>query len=264
MAKRFLHRQIGDSVLFATKADESFRLHSPLYTKPPYLAQRLPRNADTLNTPHPSPAITTTTPPMESYTHLPIRLDPSTKALSAPPTASTALRDELAALNALHRTLITSETAANGVPPAPLPVNPKRSTQVGKLREAGNAAYKKGQHADALRMYSLGLEMALGRPGWEPAGLVREEASALYANRAQAHMAVQEWADGAVDAECSVELKRVGNAKAWWRRGRCLLEMGRLQEARAWVESALEFEAGEADLVALLREIEAVGEKRGR
>lgn len=57
-------------------------------------------------------------------------------------------------------------------------------------------------------------------------------------------MAMQGWAEGAVDAECSVELKKVGNAKAWWRRGRCLVEMGRLEEARKWVEDALEFEGG--------------------
>lgn len=64
------------------------------------------------------------------------------------------------------------------------------------------------------------------------------------------------WAEGAVDAQCSVELKKAQNAKAWWRRGRCLLEMGRVEEARTWVSEALEFEGQEADLVALMEEIE--------
>ncbi|KAF7577420.1 hypothetical protein PtrM4_016600 [Pyrenophora tritici-repentis] len=98
--------------------------------------------------------------------------------------------------------------------------------------------------------------MALARPSWEPSGLVREELSGLLSNRAQANMSMQNWAEGSVDAEASVEMKKVGNAKAWWRRGKCLLEMGRLDEAEAWVKTGLEFEATEQDLVGLKDEIE--------
>jgi translocation protein SEC72 len=98
--------------------------------------------------------------------------------------------------------------------------------------------------------------MALARPAWEPSGLVREEVSGLLSNRAQANMALKNWAEGAVDAEASVEMKKVGNAKAWWRRGKCLLEMGRLDEAAQWVKQGLEFEATEQDLVNLKDEIE--------
>lgn len=78
----------------------------------------------------------------------------------------------------------------------------------------------------------------------------------MYSNRAQAHMAVSGWPEGSVDAQCSVELKKVGNAKAWWRRGRCLVEMGRIEEAREWVEEGLEFEGGEGELKSLMGEIE--------
>lgn len=84
---------------------------------------------------------------------------------------------------------------------------------------------------------------------------MKEEAGVLYANRAQAYMAAGMWAEGAADAETSVELKRVGNGKAWWRRGRCLCEMGRWVEARAWVGSGLEVEGNEGDLAALAKEI---------
>jgi len=73
-------------------------------------------------------------------------------------------------------------------------------------------------------------------PTIEASGLLREEASLLYANRAQAYMASSQWPEGAADAACSVELKRQGNGKAWWRRGRCLVEMGKWEEARKWVE----------------------------
>lgn len=77
----------------------------------------------------------------------------------------------------------------------------------------------------------------------------------LFANRAQAYMAAQMWAEGAADAETSVEMKRVGNGKAWWRRGRCLCEMGRWEDARKWVLEGLEVEGNEGDLGALMKEI---------
>ncbi|KAI0828764.1 hypothetical protein F5Y06DRAFT_222498 [Hypoxylon sp. FL0890] len=196
---------------------------------------------------------------LETFTMLPLQIDPQTKAL-ATSSSSRALQAELASLNALHRSLLALETP-NQVPPPPVPVNPKRSANVSKLRDSGNAEYRKGKHADAVKFYSLGLQMALTRPLWEPQQLVREEVAALYANRAQAYMAMQSWAEGAADAEASVEAKRVGNSKAWWRRGKCLMEMGRLAEAKEWVSKGLEMEGDEGELVALLKDINAKLEK---
>jgi translocation protein SEC72 len=191
----------------------------------------------------------------DTFTLLPLEMDPTTKQISATHSAGNALNTELAALNALHRSLLNVETPT-GTPPPPVPVNPKRSAQIGKLRESGNAAFRKGDHGQAVKLYGLAIEMALGRPSWEPSGLVREEVSGLLSNRAQANMAQQNWAEGAVDAEASVEMKKVGNAKGWWRRGKCLLEMSRLEEAEQWVKQGLEFEATESDLVQLKDEIE--------
>ncbi|KAI0160081.1 hypothetical protein GGR52DRAFT_564241 [Hypoxylon sp. FL1284] len=197
---------------------------------------------------------------LDTFTMLPLQLDPQTKAISTT-SGSRALQAELASLNTLHRSLLALETP-NQVPPPPVPVNPKRSANVSKLRESGNNEYRKGKHADAVKFYGLGLQMALTRPLWEPQQLVREEVAALYANRAQAHMALQSWAEGAADAEASVEAKRVGNSKAWWRRGKCLMEMGRLPEAREWVSKGLEMEGDEGELVALLKDVDTrLGEK---
>ncbi|KAF2176291.1 hypothetical protein K469DRAFT_682624 [Zopfia rhizophila CBS 207.26] len=191
----------------------------------------------------------------DTFTLLPLHLNPQSKAISSTGTTNNALATELAALNTLHRSLLSVDTPT-GTPPPPVPVNPKRSAQINKLRESGNNEFRKNNYANAIRMYSLAIEMALGRPAWEPSGLVREEVSGLLSNRAQANMALQNWAEGAVDAEASVEMKKVGNAKGWWRRGKCLLEMGRYEEADAWVKQALEFEATEQDLVQLKEEIE--------
>ncbi|KAI5917060.1 hypothetical protein F4810DRAFT_94204 [Camillea tinctor] len=196
---------------------------------------------------------------LDTFTLLPLQIDPQTKAVSTSSPSRT-LQTELTHLNALHRALLTLETP-NQVPPPPIPVNPKRSANIGKLRDSGNAEHRKGRYADAVKFYGLGLQMALTRAPWEPQQLVREESAALYANRAQAHMALGSWAEGAVDAEASVEAKRVGNPKAWWRRGKCLVEMGRLGEAREWVARGLEMEGGDADLLALLRDVDARIEK---
>ncbi len=143
-----------------------------------------------------------------------------------------------------------------------MPVNPKRSAQIQKMRDQGNASLRTSksspsptQAQEAIKLYTYGIEMALGRPSWEPAQLVREEVGVLFANRAQAYMAAQMWAEGAADAETSVEMKRVGNGKAWWRRGRCLCEMGRWEDARKWVLEGLEVEGNEGDLGALMKEI---------
>ncbi|PFH58345.1 hypothetical protein XA68_13859 [Ophiocordyceps unilateralis] len=201
---------------------------------------------------------------MSDLTHfdlLPLHMDPTSKAIGTAQ-RTRATEAELEQLNALHRALLSLDSGANGVPPPPIPVNPKRTSNVTKLRDNGNVEYRKQRYAEAVRLYTLGIQMALTRPMWEPAALVREEVSGLLANRAQAHMAMRNWPEGAVDAEASVEARRVGNAKGWWRRGRCLVEMGRLDEAREWVRSGLEVEGEEAELVGLLKEIETALDKK--
>lgn len=200
---------------------------------------------------------------LDHFDLLPIQMNPQSKAIEAN-SKSRALAAELEELNTLHRSLLNLENPG-GVPPPPIPVNPKRTAQVTKLRDQGNAEYRKNKFDEAIKMYTLGVQMALQRPMWEPSALVREEVSGMLANRAQAHMALQNWPEGAIDAEASVEARRVGNAKGWWRRGRCLMEMGRLDEAREWVKQGLEVEGDEGELVSLLKEIdEAIGKKKGQ
>jgi translocation protein SEC72 len=179
----------------------------------------------------------------DTFNLLPLTIDPATKAISS---SDPSLASELEQLNRIHRGLITLETP-NQTPPPPAPVNPKRSIQITKLKEEGNKLYKKGSLPEALQMYDLAIKMAAERPPWEASGLVREELSTLYGNRAQTLMAQQSWAEAAVDAETAVEMKKVGNLKAWWRRGQCLKEMGRLEEAAEWVKQGLDFERAGPD-----------------
>ncbi|TQS38185.1 hypothetical protein Golomagni_01317 [Golovinomyces magnicellulatus] len=182
----------------------------------------------------------------ETFTFLPIQIDTSgNKACVTTSSDSQSLQRELELLNQLNQNLINLKSP---VPPPPVPVNPKHSANITKLRESGNAAFRQGKHAEAIRFYSLGLEMCSKRPLWEPCSLFREEIANLYANRSQVNMSLQNWPEGAIDAQASVEAKKFGNTKAWWRRGRCLLEMGRINEATEWVETALEIEENDAEL----------------
>lgn len=196
----------------------------------------------------------------ETFTSIPLTLDPDTKAVTS---TQPHLASNLDELNRFHRHIVALETPNQNIPP-PAPVNPKRSVQIGKLRESGNASFKKGAFAEAIKMYDLAIKMAMDRPPWEASGLVREELSALHGNRAQALMSQQAWPEGALDAKISTEMKRVGNVKGWWRRGQCLKEMGRLDEARDWLRQGVEFEragpekANLGELESLLRDVEGV------
>lgn len=199
---------------------------------------------------------------IDIYNQYPITLDPTSKAINlgtqaTTPASATAVTNELNELNALHRALLSVDPP--NIPPPPLPINPKRSAQITKLRDSANAAYRKDNHAEAVRLYTYAIDMGISRPGWEPVTLAREELAGLYANRAQAYMAQQAWADGLVDAKCSVESKPVGNVKAWWRAGKCLAEMGRWEEAQVAIDKGLEFEPrsgeGAKELIALLEEV---------
>lgn len=203
--------------------------------------------------------------PADTFTLLPLSIDSDLKVSCQPsPSLPPNLVSELVALNTLHHTLLTSEAAsqADNIPPPPVPVNPKRSAAIAKLRTSGNDAYKKKQFGEAVRVYSLGIEMALGRPNWEPSGLVKDELYLLYANRSQAYMATGLWPEGLADAEVSIDCKRVGNPKAHWRKGKCLKEMGRLEEAREALELGLEFGGEDADLKSLYKEVTEALEKR--
>ncbi|KAL4932942.1 uncharacterized protein BDV17DRAFT_287310 [Aspergillus undulatus] len=209
--------------------------------------------------------------PIDIFTQHPLTLDPTSKAISLANTSTTptpsqkaTLENELNELNALHRALLTLDPPT--IPPPPLPLNPKRSAQITKLRDSANTAYRKNNTGEAIRLYTFAIDMAVSRPGWEPVAVAREELATLYGNRAQAYMSQREWVEGLVDARAAVEGKPVGNAKGWWRGGKCLAEMGRWEEAKTFLSRGVELEGrnseGGKELLVLLEEVEE-GLKRG-
>ncbi|KAF3181866.1 hypothetical protein TWF225_006838 [Orbilia oligospora] len=203
---------------------------------------------------------------MDSFTLLPLTIDKVTNAVLAPSSTPShpALPDAISDLNTLHRSMLQFE---NAIPPPPGLVNPKRSAQINKLRESGNAAFRKQAFGEAVKLYSLALEMCLGRPHWEQSALVREESAMIYSNRSQANITMRNWAEGMCDAEMSCALKPKDNVKAWYRRALCLKEMGKLEDSREVLEMGCEWEAEnqgktDGDLRALLRDVhKAIEEK---
>jgi len=203
----------------------------------------------------------------ETFDFLPLQINPSTKSISSTIT-SQAMQDELHALNATHRALLALDAPAT-VPPPPVPLNPKRSQQIQKMREQGNAALSKRNtsnpqasqqyFAEATKLYGFALQMALDRPAWEPAQIVREETSMLFSNRAQAAIALHHWPEASVDAETSIDMKAApGQGKTWWRKVKSLMEMGRYDEAETYVERGIGIEPqgdGVAELKSLQVEI---------
>lgn len=202
---------------------------------------------------------------IDIYNQYPLYMDPSSKAISLPQssaytaTQTATINAELAEVNALHRALIALDPP--NIPPPPLPVTPKRTAQITKLRESANTAYRKNNYVEAVRLYTYAIEMGVSRPGWEPVTLAREELSGLYGNRAQAQMALQAWPEGLTDAKLSVDSKPMGNVKAWWRVAKCLAEMTRYDEAKTFLVKGIEIEGkaseGAKELIALLEDVEA-------
>jgi translocation protein SEC72 len=187
------------------------------------------------------------------FIQLPLSVDEKTLAVEAAgPAASIPDLDErLAELNALHKSL---KSVPGGIPPPPVPVPPQRSAAIEKMRVAGNTAFRKGNYNEAISMYTHAISMALTRPHWEPAPLLKEELQVLYSNRAQAHMSVNNWPEALADVSLSVDMKKVQNSKAHWRKAKSLKEMGRLEEAKDALEHGLEF-GPDSDLQTLLKDV---------
>lgn len=193
------------------------------------------------------------------YVVLPITMNPTTKAIEALSSSDDPiLARELEALNNLHKAL---KEIDDGIPPPPSQVAPKRSAVIERMRQTGNNAFRKANFPEAVKLYTHAITMALTRPAWEPSTLLGGELQQLYANRAQAHMSMNDWPEALADVNASIELKKAGNPKAHWRKGKCLKEMGRFEEARDALEYGLEF-GSDPELGNMLKEVNKSLEQR--
>lgn len=147
---------------------------------------------------------------------------------------------DLQLLNALSRS-IASLPPQFGVPPPPNIVPPQRSLAVNQAREQGKEAFKRKEYAEAIKLFTLAIDVAASRPLWEAAVIGRDELAVCLANRSAAFAAVEDWVDSYVDADAVVQLKRPW-LKGHYRKGMALRKMGRNQEAREAYLLGLQFD----------------------
>merc|ERR1719197_307904 len=120
-----------------------------------------------------------------------------------------------------------------------------------KEKDAGNAAFKEGQHGEAIARYSCSLEHFKGD-------------KAVYANRAAAHIKVRNFLSAVDDCSRAIEIARFLDddherrppppplVKAYVRRAHAYSELQRYDEAAADLEAAAGM-APEADVAEVRR-----------
>eukprot|EP01065_Artemidia_motanka_P030650 TRINITY_DN3670_c1_g1_i1.p2 TRINITY_DN3670_c1_g1~~TRINITY_DN3670_c1_g1_i1.p2 ORF type:complete len:477 (+),score=192.22 TRINITY_DN3670_c1_g1_i1:50-1432(+) len=105
--------------------------------------------------------------------------------------------------------------------------------QAESWRELGNAAFKKGDSAAALRMYDKAVDSDPANP-------------LLYSNRSAAHAKLGHWTQAESDAEMLTRLSP-DFAKGWGRLGSALLGQKRYEEAAPAFARAAELDTANAD-----------------
>lgn len=168
-----------------------------------------------------------------NFHSVPLAIDPNTKTLTSP-------THDVNVLNALIRSL-SALPPQIPIPPPPNVVPPQRSLAINKAKEDGNAAFKKKNYVDAIRMFTLAIDVAASRPLWENNQMARDELAICLANRSAALAEVGDWVGALCDAEACTKLKKPW-PKAHFRKGKALQGLGRLTEAREAFELGLQFD----------------------
>jgi translocation protein SEC72 len=135
---------------------------------------------------------------------------------------------------------------------------PSVNAQVDHLKLEGNKAYKALEYTEAIKYYSAAADLAWSRPLWEPLAFqfVREELAPILSNRSAAHVALQHYVEALVDAEIVTQLK-VDWSKGWFRKGKALFGLNRLDEAVKAYRKGLRYGSDNTeDLLEALKEAE--------
>ncbi|TIA73848.1 hypothetical protein E3P92_01713 [Wallemia ichthyophaga] len=141
------------------------------------------------------------------------------------------------------------------VPPPPTIMKPHRSQQFTKSKEDGNAKFKEGKLDDAIQLFSAAVDLAADRPPWESHVLAREELSLALSNRSLCFHNKGDFEKSLSDANAVVEIKKAWS-KGHFRKGKALIALDKLQEARDAILLGLDFEPSNDDLKNALTEVD--------
>jgi len=169
---------------------------------------------------------------------------------------------DMTSLNQLSRAFNSLPSEAKAPPTPAKPPNPQRTAQIAKLKDSGNAAFKAQKYSEAVRFYTIAIDMALARPPWEASALCRDETVILLCNRSATRFAMNDFPESLADAEVCVDLKKPW-PKGYFRKARALQAMGRLEEAQVAIELGLMYDPNDNECNIALREIKKALEARG-
>jgi translocation protein SEC72 len=154
-----------------------------------------------------------------------------------------------------HNTLAATLKHVKDLPPPNAP-NPTRNAQVIRLKEEGNKYFKQNNYAESIRFYTMAVDLAWSRPLWEPLAFqyVREELAPVLSNRSAAHLSLKNYVEAYVDAETVTRLKREWS-KGWFRKGKALVGLNRIEEAAEAFQTGLRFDHDSEELKKALLDI---------
>lgn len=155
---------------------------------------------------------------------------------SAPPNFT---ESDLNGLNELAKLLLQSP--GNPFPTQTVPGPNVRSQKIAKAKDDGNLHFKKGEWADAVRLYTLSAELAAARPMIESSMFPRDELAISLCNRSAAYTNMKEYVNALVDARAVIEYKPSWT-KGYFRKGKALMGMDRLDEAKEAFLLGLQFD----------------------
>jgi len=115
--------------------------------------------------------------------------------------------------------------------------------------------YKQNKYAQAIQVYNISAGIAASRPPWEASQIVRDELTVILGNRSAAYALLGDFASALVDADAVVQLKRPWS-KGHYRKGKALVGLGQLEDAKEAIALGLQFEPDNQDLKTFYAEIE--------
>lgn len=171
-----------------------------------------------------------------SFKAVPLELDPT------PPHLIKSNAFDPTMINALIRS-ISALPPQIPVPPPPNVMPPQRSLAIQRAKDDGNKAFKKDppDYSEAIKMYTLAIDVAASRPLWENNNVARDELALTLANRSAALLEVGEFIGALADAEGVVKLKKPWS-KGHYRKGKALFGLQRYSKAIDAYELGLQFD----------------------
>ncbi|KAG1776590.1 hypothetical protein EV702DRAFT_1197965 [Suillus placidus] len=157
------------------------------------------------------------------------------------------------ALNRVSKILVTNPTLR--CPPPPTVVQQKLSQAVTNMKDEGNNLYKLNKTREALSKYNMAASIAVQRPAWENAAILREELSTVVSNRSAALLELGDYLGALVDAETVISVRRQW-PKGHFRKAKALVALGHIEEAKDAISLGLQFEPNNTELSGYMLELD--------